>query len=138
MVYMFKYYDPISSTYKYWAPSECPSFPFSHKVLDKPIKSKFQDGSTFQRPRFTKLRKKFTMKFDYLIDSEKLDLVFMEDTIMGVNSFEYYWDFPSTEAERDAGDNTIKVVFSDPINFELVLRTQTTAYWNVSFSIEEV
>ena len=147
MVYIFSYYDPISDSTIYVDLESCPSFPYSHKLLDPPIQSDYQDGYRFSRPRFTKSRKSYTINFDYLIDEDKKKLENMEKAVKRVSDFTYYYEFPEGD-NTDSNSNGIpdiletanstKVILSKAIDFELAMRTKDGAYWNIKLNIEEV
>jgi hypothetical protein len=142
MNYIFSYYDIITETTKYVVLHECPSFPYSHKLIDPDIKSNLQDGYRFMRPRFTKTRKSYSLKFLYLIDEDKRKLEELENNVRSCVNFTYYPKFPIqdpnlSDQENVAYAENTQVVITGHINFELAMRTKTGAYWNVSFIIEE-
>lgn len=139
MFYIFSYYDPftIGGPLKEIGLEECPTYPLSHSVKDTRITSDFQDGYSFNRPSFSYLRKKYTLNFSYMIetDMEKLRDSLEYET-RGVESFRYYPDLPTTWVPSST--DYLTCIFTNSINYSLVLKNDTTTYWDIVMNFEEV
>ena len=142
MYYIFEYENPFTFVKSQVFSDECPSFPFSHQIKDVPIRSEFQDGYTFTRPRFSKNRSTYDLIFNYLPEVYKLEIVEMEEFSASVISVKYFHSFPEYDVAQDQTVidtfSYVPVILSEPINYELVLKTETSSYWDVSFKIEDV
>jgi len=140
MIQIFSY-TPYGGSEINVRPTECPSFPYEFKIKDSSIKSAFQDGSTFNRPRFTKMRRQITLKFDYLIGTDKDEFKDLEIGALGVQNFKYWGNFPDVvDKSTPVDDDTdfVNVILSEPISYELVMRTEVSDYWNLIITIEDV
>ena len=130
MIYAFSY----GSSPTYVQLENCPSFPFSFTELDKPITSIMQNGYRINRPRFTKPRYRYSLSWLYLIETDKDSILTMEQAISGVENFTWYYEYPTSTT----GANYYTVVLDKAINYELVMRTEESSYWNITMSLTNV
>ena len=130
MVYVFSY----GSTPTYVQLENCPSFPFTHTKTDQPIKSIMQNGYTMIRPRFTKERSTYSLSWLYLSETDKKSLEDMETALLGVTSFTWYYEYPSSTS----GANSRTVVLDKAITYDLQLKTKESSFWNVKLSISDI
>ncbi len=102
------------------------SFPINEDREDSTIRSGYEAGYEHTRPRFTRTRRKFTIKYQNILADDKEDLEDFVDTVReGADIFT--WTHPLTSI-------TYNVRF-DPIpRFELV----GPNLWNCEFGLKEV
>jgi len=133
MYLIFQYYDSIADTDIDVCLNDCPSFPFN-KELKKEVKSSVtMDGYTFIRPKYTKDRMSWSLKFDYLINEDYEKLLNLEKSVKSVGAFKYFLDW-----EDNCTGEYSTVVLKNSIKYSLVLRNREDKYWNVSMQFEEV
>jgi len=141
MFYIFSYYDEITADTIYVSMDSCPSFPYSHKIIDTPIKSDLQDGYQFIRPRFTKDRKSYDLKFDYATEIDTTKIETLEKYVRYVESFKYYYDFPEDTGDpiTDLQNEPYAIVaLQTAINFSLQMYTEKSKYWSFNIKLGEV
>ncbi len=106
--------------------SRNPSYPFNEEYEDNTIRSPFEAGYEQTRPRYTRMRKTFTLKYEFLMNSDKTTLEnFYYQMKGGAGSFN--WTHPIT-------NDTYIVRFAEPLKFENPLLN----YWNVEIKLRQV
>ncbi len=102
------------------------SFPISEEREDATIRSGYEAGYEHTRPRFTRVRMKFGVKYEKMNIDDKEDLEDFIDTVReGADIFT--WTHPQTSASFD--------VRFDPIpKFELVAHN----IWKCEFGLKQV
>lgn len=94
---------------------------------DPTIRNDTEGGYTVTRARFTRLRRKFKIKYSVLSRTDKTSLETLQ-TNANVGSDTISWYNPDLAA-------TITVRLMAPIVFT---PTETTTYWSADFELEEV
>lgn len=106
--------------------SRQPSYPLDETYVDDVIKTPTEAGYEQRRPRFTKRKKTFVVRYNILPNADKALIDnFYKDTLKGADSF--IWTHPLT------GTN-YTVVFEQPPSFTLVF----LGYWNVELRFREL
>lgn len=106
--------------------SRPPSYPINETYVDDVLRSPTEAGYEITRPRFTKRRKIFTVRYNTLPNADKVLIDnFYRNTVKGAAHFT--WTHPFT-------NQTYTVVFTKPPTFELTFLD----YWNVEFELREV
>jgi len=106
--------------------SRNPSYPFEEQHEENTIRSQFEAGYEQTRPRFTRMRKTFTLKYELMssTDKEAVENFYIQQK-GGAGSFS--WTHPLT-------NNTHTVRFAEPPKFENVVRD----FWNITIKLREV
>lgn len=103
-----------------------PQYPLDEDREDSAIKSDFEGGYQHTRPRYTRVRRIFDIKYINLSDADKTTLETFINTVKGsANSFT--WTHPKTST-------TYTVRFDKPPKFTYV----HYGLWNVEFKLNEV
>lgn len=104
-----------------------PNYPIKETPEDSTIQSEFDGGYTQTRPRFTRIRKTFELKYDNLIsDSDKSALESFAETVKG-GSLSFTWTHPVTSV-------SYTVRFKKTPEYEYV----HYGWWKTSFTLVEV
>lgn len=109
--------------------SQPPNYPLVEEIEDTTIVSNFESGYIQTRPRFTRRRKSFTVRYENLSTSDKTSLeTFRDVTVLG-SSETFTWTHPLTSTVytmRFEKDKTPKFTNS------------LIDYWDTEFTIREV
>ena len=73
-----------------------PQYPFKESVFDPINRTSFDSGDVAARPKFTRARKKFELKWDYLSPEEYAGI---EDFFMALRGAAFVWQHPITGKE---------------------------------------
>jgi phage-related protein len=102
------------------------SFPIGEEREDATIRPGFESGYEHTRPRFTRSRKTFSIKYQNMIAADKATLETFVDTVReGADSFT--WTHPQTAVAYTVRFNPIP-------KFELV----SVNLWNCEFGVKTV
>lgn len=106
--------------------SRNPSFPLEEIVEENTIRSNFEAGYELTRPRFTRMRKTFSVKYELLTNTDKqlIDNFYVQ---MKGGSGSFTWTNPIT-----AVNHTVR--FAEPPKFEYTM----DGYWNVEIKLREL
>lgn len=63
--------DNMASKYIFPAGIRNPDYPLDEQLADPTLRSEYEDGSQQTRPKFTRIRKIFTVEWNSLPDTEK-------------------------------------------------------------------
>lgn len=103
--------------------------PMTEETEDATIRSAFEAGYEHTRPRFTRARKTWTIRYEYMSNTDKTTLdAFVTTVRQGADSFS--WTNP-----QDSVVYTVR--FSSIPKYELVLN-RDGGYWNLDFQIKQV
>lgn len=107
-----------------------PAVPMTEETEDATIRSPFEAGYEHTRPRFTRVRKTWTIRYEYMSTSDKNTLdTFINSTVhQGSDSFS--WTNP-----QDSTSYTVR--FLSLPKYELVLNTGG-GLWNLEFQLRQV
>lgn len=106
--------------------SQNPSYPIDEDREDSTIRSDFEGGYQHTRPRYTRIRWIFDIRYKELPDADKILLENFINTVMGgANSFS--WTHPITLI-------SYTVRFDKPPKFE----SMHHSYWETEFQLKEV
>lgn len=103
----------------------------SDKYIDKTIVGEFEGGYEHTRPRHTRNRQQFTVKYLYLKSADKTLLeTFWKTTVRGMaDSFTWI----------NIKDNTSHTVrFASELDFEFAIDNPDDKYHNLTFSLKDV
>lgn len=106
--------------------SQKPEYPLSEEREDSTIRSQFEGGYEHTRPRFTRIRKTFGLKYSMLPDADKTTLDDFITTVKG-SADAFTWTHPKYGTQHN-------VRFTKPPKFEYVQH----GYWNVEIELREV
>jgi len=106
--------------------SKNPEYPLSEDREDSTVRSDFEGGYEITRPRWTRTRKLFSVRYKTLPDADKTLLDTFMDTVSG-GADAFTWTHPKTSV-------TYTVRFAKPIKFEYI----SFELWEVSFDLREV
>lgn len=103
-----------------------PVYPLVEEYEDNTIRSPFEAGYEQTRPRYTRMRKTFILKYEFLTNSDKTTLEnFYYQMKGGAGSFN--WTHPLT-------NETYQVRFAEPPKFENSLLN----YWSVELKLRQL
>ena len=105
-----------------------PSYPLEEETQYKTLKSPFEDGYVLSRPQWTKPKRQWKLKYEYLPESDYNTLRdFFENSAKG-GAISFLWTHPVTSV-------TYNVRFKDD-----VMKAEYVFYkhYNTEFIIEEV
>lgn len=110
-------------------PSEikAPDYPLPESLEDAVIRSNMEDGTVKMRPKFTRNRKTFEVKWEHLPDEQKQVFETFFAVTLKNGSLPFNWTHPKTGQQYVVG-------FSEPPTMSLTL----LHYWAVSMKIQEV
>nr|WP_092069587.1 hypothetical protein [Dendrosporobacter quercicolus]NSL47524.1 hypothetical protein [Dendrosporobacter quercicolus DSM 1736]SDL92859.1 hypothetical protein SAMN04488502_1011204 [Dendrosporobacter quercicolus] len=111
-----------------------PCYPFSSEWEDPALTSKMENGYIVSRPKFTRVRETFRLKWQALPARDYHALrTFWKDVVLG-GSREFYWTYP--EVPDDAYSKKVFTVrfISGEIRFDLVGPGQ----YSGEFKLQEV
>lgn len=106
--------------------SQNPQYPLDEDREDSTIKSDFEGGYQHTRPRYTRIRRKFNIRYKNLSDTDKIILETFVNTVSG-GADRFLWTHPKT-------GTPYTVRFDKPLKF-------TYPYyglWDVEFQLNEV
>lgn len=105
--------------------SKNPVYPLEESYLDNTLRSNFEAGYELTRPRYTRLRRIFNVRYTFLPEADKTALESFYQTVGCYDSFT--WTHPGT-------GESITVRFVAPPKFSEVQYGR----WNVEFQLREV
>lgn len=103
-----------------------PSYAIDESKEDATIHSPFEGGYEQTRPRFTRKRKSFVLRYKYLPSADKSTLETFVDTVHG-GADSFAWTNPITSVQHT-------VRFKEPPKFSKV----SFLYWDIEFVLVEV
>lgn len=104
-----------------------PDYPLLETLEDAVLRSDMEDGTVKTRPKFTRNRKTFEVKWEHMQDDEKQTFEDFYKTTLKNGSLPFNWTHPKTSV-------TYVVIFSEVPSMSLTL----LEYWAVSMKIQEV
>ena len=107
--------------------SKVAAYPLDEESEDAVLRSNSEAGYQTTRPRFTRVRRKFTVKYEGCTKSDKTLLDTFYYTTLSNGSAIFQWMHPQTSS-------VINVRFAKPIKFSLVFNN----HYNIEFSLDEV
>lgn len=107
--------------------SKVPAYPLGEESEDAVIRSSSEAGYQITRPRFTKVRRKFEVKYEDCTQTDKNSLDTFYYTTLGNGSAIFQWTHPQTS-------EVINVRFAKPIKSSLAFDN----HYNIEFTLEEV
>lgn len=97
-------------------------------VVDPTIKSEFTDGTVLTRARFTRMRKSFSVGYNFITSADKTKLEALQTAIkIGANTF--FWTDPSDDTEYE-------VHLTSPMTFQVEPRNFN--YFSVRLEMAEI
>ncbi len=106
--------------------AKSPDLPLEENYEENTLRSPMESGVVVTRPRFTRTRKRFTVRYSYLTETEVLSLQNFEKQMGG--SYPFSWTHPRT--------NTVyQVRFATTLQYRIITNPDM---WSVSFSLQEV
>ena len=96
-------------------------------AVDPTIRSEFENGVVLSRARFTQLKKKFSVGYNFLTAADKLALVNLQTSIM-IGAKTFYWTNSDDSVEY-------RVRLTIPMKFQIEQRNFD--YWNVRLEMAE-
>ena len=103
-----------------------PDLPLEEVFEENTLRSPMESGITITRPRFTKVRKRFTLRYSYLTETEILSLQSFEQEMGG--SYPFNWTHPRTNI-------SYQVRFTAPVQYRTI---SNPTMWSANFSLQEV
>ncbi len=110
--------------------SAIPVFPLEEEEENSTISSPFEAGYEQTRPRFTRRRKTWRVKYSYMTGSDKSTLSTFVNTVSG-GADAFTWTNPTDSSSYN-------VRFVELPRYSCVLKTETASYYDVEFTIREV
>lgn len=97
-----------------------PSYPFSNQWENPALTSKMENGIVVSRPKFTRMRETFTLKWSVLPAADYYALrTFWKHTVLG-GSQEFAWTYPEVPGDPYSGQVfTVRFAGSEP-KFDLI------------------
>lgn len=103
-----------------------PEYPLDEDREDSTLKSDFEGGYQHTRPRFTRIRRIWNIRYKYLLDADKTALEAHVDSVKG-SADSFLWTHPKTGTQYT-------VRFDKPPKFSYV----QYGYWDTEFMLKEV
>lgn len=107
--------------------SKVPAYPLDEESEDAVLRSSSEAGYQTTRPRFTRVHRKFSVKYEGSPQADKNLLDTFYYITLGNGSAIFQWTHPQTSS-------VINVRFAKPIKFSLTFDN----HYNIEFSLEEV
>ncbi len=99
------------------------------RAIDPTIRTEFESGHSLSRPRFTRIRKKWTLGYNFLTAADKVALESLEETVV-VGGDTFGWE------SDDVNDiKTYEVRMAAPLDFHSELRLPGT--YSVTITLTE-
>ena len=98
------------------------------RAIDPTIRTQLEAGYVQTRPRFTRIPRKYGVKYVDLSQSDK-ETLFNFETQVKVGADSFTWNDPH------AGSTDLTVRFAGPIRYG---HNETQAVWTAEFELEEV
>ena len=109
-----------------------PSYPLSIETENNSLASKFEDGTVQSRPKFTRSRRTFSVKWNGLPNNEYMILdKFIRETVK-YSAETFLWVNPATY--NTDSEETIEVRITNVGKAEM----STLDKWNVELTLQEV
>lgn len=110
-----------------------PSLPIQEERDDPALVSEADGGYEMTRPRFTRIRKRWTLVWPYMTNADYLTLINFYDTTAVGGSVNFNWTNPMTGA-------TQAVRFAGAPDASLILwnNDQSPRAWSVKLTLREV
>lgn len=110
-----------------------PSYPFGERLENPALTSTMENGIVLSRPRFTRIRKTFTLKWSALPASDYEKLRSFWQTVLG-GSQEFSWTYPAIPGDSLSGkEYTVRFANGD-IRFDLA----SNGYYSGDLTLQEV
>lgn len=84
-----------------------PAYPFECEYENNSLVTKFEDGSQQSRRKFTRSRRKWTLKWNHIPRSEYLTLMTFISQTVSFSARSFYW--VNTDSLDDAHPETVEV-----------------------------
>lgn len=115
-----------------------PSYPLGIEFENNSLMSKFEDGTVQSRPKFTRSRRTFTVKWDGLRNEEYLILENFIRNVVKYSAETFLWVNPATYNSGDIysliEEETIEVRIANVGKAEMTVLDR----WNVELTLQEV
>lgn len=109
-----------------------PSYPLAIGLENNSIMSKFEDGTVQSRPKFTRSRRTFKVKWNGLPNNEYLTLEkFIRETVK-YSAETFMWVNPATYNTPE--EETLEVRITDAPEAQMTVLNR----WNVELTLQEV
>lgn len=96
-----------------------PAYPLAEKLENPAIMSQMENGMVVSRPRFTRIRETFTLRWTALPAADYTLLrSFWKTTVLG-GSEEFTWTYPTVEGDEYSGKVFTVRFASGDIHFDL-------------------
>lgn len=110
-----------------------PVYPFGNKLENPAMASAMENGTVVSRPRFTRLRETFSLKWTALPAAEyELLRSFWKNTVLG-GSDKFTWTYPAIPGDAYSG-RVFTVRFTGEMSFDLV----SQGYYSGNITLQEV
>lgn len=109
-----------------------PSYPLSIETENNSLTSKFEDGTVQSRPKFTRSRRTFTVKWNDLPNNEYLVLDNFIRNVVNYSAETFLWVNPATYLLSE--QETIEVRINNVGKAEM----STLDRWSVELTLQEV
>ena len=104
--------------------------PMTEEIEDATIRSSFEAGYEHTRPRFTRSRKTWSIRYEYMPNADKTTLDTFINTTVRQGADAFSWTNP-----QDSTTYTVR--FLTLPKYELVLN-RDGGYWNLDFQLRQV
>lgn len=111
---------------------KAPAYPFECEYENNSIISKFEDGSQQSRRKFTRSRRKWTLKYNHIPRSDYLTLMDFIANTVAFSSLSFYWQ--NTDSVDDEHPETVEVRVTDVGKWS----NDALHYWSGSIELTEV
>jgi hypothetical protein len=96
-----------------------PAYPLGNKWENPALTSAMEDGTVVSRPRFTRIRETFTLRWTALPAAEFVLLRSFWKTVVFGSGQEFIWNYPVVDGDEYSGQAfTVRFIAGD-VNFEL-------------------
>lgn len=109
-----------------------PAYPFECEYENNSIISKFEDGSQQSRRKFTKSRRKWTLKYNHIPREDYLILMNFISRTVSFSARSFNW--VNTDSIDDANPERVEVRITDVGKWS----NDAMHYWNGSIELTEV
>ncbi len=122
----------MASTINFPSTIPAPAYPFECEYEDNSIISKFEDGSQQSRRKFTRSRRKWTLKWNMLTRTEYLALMkFISETVY-FSAKPFNW--VNADSKDDVASETVEVRVTNVGKWT----NDTLHYWSGTIELTEV
>lgn len=111
-----------------------PAYPLANKLENPALMSAMENGTVVSRPRFTKVRETFTLRWTALPAAEYAMLrAFWRDTVLG-GSEKFAWTYPAVAGDEYGGRAFTVRFASGDVHFDLA----SPGYYSGEVVLQEV